>query len=149
MISYRTNALSSTELEKFVKKKSFPNFCFQPFTDFSLLRTLQIKYVHNLVHSQVNDLNRSRAIHLNLIGISCTWRSQYWYTSSIVHKSHNTAGIKNCSSIVIFFQNFVQYWYTSNVIKILDCFILGGSCHQLLKNILKVQVHCVSFYWHL
>jgi hypothetical protein len=47
--------------------------------------------------------------------ISCTWRSQYWYTSIV----HNT-GIKICSSIVIFFQNFVQYWYTSNVIKILD-----------------------------
>ena len=31
---------------------------------------------------------------------------------------HNT-GIKICSSIVIFFQNFVQYWYTRNVIKIL------------------------------
>ena len=70
--------------------------------------------------------------------------------SKEIHPSivHNT-GIKICSSIVICFQNFVQYWYTSNVIKILDCFILGGSCHQLLKNILKVQVHCVSFYWHL
>ena len=27
--------------------------------------------------------------------------------------------IKKNSSIVNFFQNFVQYWYTSNVIKIL------------------------------
>ena len=26
--------------------------------------------------------------------------------------------IKICSSIVNFFQNFVQYWYTSNVMKI-------------------------------
>jgi hypothetical protein len=69
--------------------------------------------------------------------------------------------IKICSSIVNFFQNFVQYWYTNIVIQlwkyeiawifysILDCFILEGSCYQLLKSILKVQVHCVSFYWHL
>jgi hypothetical protein len=48
-------------------------------------------------------------------GSPFTGRSQYWYTSIV----HNT-GIKICSSIVIFFQNFVQYWYTSNVIKILD-----------------------------
>ena len=55
------------------KKLSFPNYFFQPFTDFSLIRTLQIKYVHNLLHSQVvNDLNRSRAIHLNFIELqSC------------------------------------------------------------------------------
>lgn len=38
------------------KTLSFPNYFFQPFTDFSFLRTVQIKYVHNLVHSQVNDL---------------------------------------------------------------------------------------------
>ena len=66
-----------------------------------------------------------------------------------------------CSSIVNFFQNFVQYWYTSIVIQlwryeiawifysVLDCFILEGSCYQLLKSILKVQVHCVSFNWHI
>ena len=69
--------------------------------------------------------------------------------------------IKICSSIVNFFQNFVQYWYTSIVIQlwiyeiawifysVLDCFILEGSCYQLLKSILKVQVHCVSFNWHI
>jgi hypothetical protein len=57
--------------------------------------------------------------------------------------------IKICSSIVIFFQNFVQYWYTSIVIQlwkyeiawifysVLDCFILEGSCYQLLKSILN------------
>ena len=29
--------------------------------------------------------------------------------------------------------------------SVLDCYILEGSCYQLLKSILKVQVHCVSF----
>jgi hypothetical protein len=50
--------------------------------------------------------------------------------------------IKICSSIVNFFQNFVQYWYTSNVIQlwkyeiawifysVLDCFILEGAVKQ-------------------
>ena len=52
--------------------------------------------------------------------ISCTWRSQYWYTSIV----HNT-GIKICSSIDFFFQNCVQYWYTSNVIKHSDCLSKG------------------------
>ena len=62
--------------------------------------------------------------------------------------------IKICSSIVNFFQNFVQYWYTSmavilfsNVIQlwkyeiawifysVLDCFILEGSQEQLLQEL--------------
>ena len=47
-------------------------------------------------------MNREIWLRLQLVaicGISCTWRSQSWYTSIV-----DNTGIKNYSSIVIFLQ---------------------------------------------